>query len=877
MKRDHTGSWQLGGHAGRKVAPRLATALVAAAVALSLLAAAPASAGASGTRSRLQVLTPRQETGQLAVAAAARQRLVPLDTIKYSNGTPGVQVGSSFYADPGSAPIQLLVLDRSDLALVSNFGFAANPAPAYFGPLEQVLQQLPSTDLVVITHPGSTGTLSSESLPSLNDALGKIGGTLPALWTLPAGNCWSGAANACSNPPNGDKWVSWQRGAFNGGSFTVIGMRGLGAGQAWRATAYQANQPDGRIVGYLTPGTSTTGGTSYYTVINGGPTGYVPVSTCAPPSCAVRIGNQDYPPPGPNGLHVVELDRTTLAPIANRTVTTAADLLSVISHGGVRYGNVGHFLSPASVDDQRLIIIQSVGDGRVSGKAATPLVQYLDELGGTPDLLLGTLGGHRYALVGAATDLPWRNTSALESSAQVPVIPGSRRTQTGQISGVLEMDRDGLYAPLADDPISATNTDLYRIIYQPAEAWPYADETTNLKYVADNVGIPGYPDVRSAYTNTSFRYSWGTFKGNLERLTCPPTPPKQTGTCDPATFERLQAELENEFTWVPLVYGLGDNLLAPFVQSGQSRYFKVQQVIDEVQKDVVVPATTNVTMQWLSIMTNMASLASSLLPGASAVFGVIASAGTLATSVMEQPGSDGGPANAVTATAQELGAKMALQQAAYVQWVGQMQGILLSDYGKLSATGTAMQTDPQWKWEPETTGEAITALDADTSASAYTALLPLDWTVYNLKPDGTTQQYSNNVTALRCNPGSNPSVNNYPFANALAQNQFRPPHGALTTINSNGEWVGQAWVFAKLDLRRWQDPYPNGRSAQLPSESLTDMIYVPQSTGTYGAYQYESVWWRDTYNPPGYTICTSATTGAYSTAYPAPRIGPPAP
>ena len=38
------------------------------------------------------------------------------------------------------------------------------------------------------------------------------------------------------------------------------------------------------------------------------------------------------------------------------------------------------------MDDQRLIIIQSVGNGQVSGKAATPLVQYLDELGGPPDL-----------------------------------------------------------------------------------------------------------------------------------------------------------------------------------------------------------------------------------------------------------------------------------------------------------------------------------------------------------------------------------------------------------------------------------------------------------------------------------------------------------
>ena len=267
---------------------RVATALVTAALALPLLAAAPAPASASGGLRGLQVHGPRPGMG-LLTSATSSQRLVPLDTIKYDNGTPGVQVGDSFYSDPGSAPLQLLVLDRSDLGFVFNLGVAANPPPTYFGPLGELLQQLPSTDLVIITHPGNTGTFSPESLPSLNNALGKIGGTLVAKWTFPAGGCWSGAANACSNPPNSDKWVSWQRGAFNGGLFTVIGVRGLAVGQAWRETAYQAGT-GGRIAGYLTRGTATTGGTDYYTVINGGPDQYAPVDTCAGTSCAVRIG-----------------------------------------------------------------------------------------------------------------------------------------------------------------------------------------------------------------------------------------------------------------------------------------------------------------------------------------------------------------------------------------------------------------------------------------------------------------------------------------------------------------------------------------------------------------------------------------------------------
>ena len=67
---------------------------------------------------------------------------------------------------------------------------------------------------------------------------------------------------------------------------------------------------------------------------------------------------------------------------------------------------------------------------------------------------------------------------------------------------------------------------------------------------------------------------------------------------------------------------------------------------------------------------------------------------------------------------------------------------------------------------------------------------------------------------------------------------------------------------------------PERTHGAVPATSLTDKIYGPQSTGTYGAYQYEPVWWRDTYNPPGYTICTAGLTPAYSTAYLPPAYRP---
>jgi hypothetical protein len=108
---------------------------------------------------------------------------------------------------------------------------------------------------------------------------------------------------------------------------------------------------------------------------------------------------------------------------------------------------------------------------------------------------------------------------------------------------------------------------------------------------------------------------------------------------------------------VPLVYALADDLLKPFVHNGVAPYFNVMAVVTEVAKSVSVPADTKVTMQWLSIVANVMSLASSLGLG-SPVYGIVASAGTLATSFMEQPGSNGGPASTVTATAEDLAAQL---------------------------------------------------------------------------------------------------------------------------------------------------------------------------------------------------------------------------
>jgi hypothetical protein len=278
------------------------------------------------------------------------------------------------------------------------------------------------------------------------------------------------------------------------------------------------------------------------------------------------------------------------------------------------------------------------------------------------------------------------------------------------------------------------------------------------------------------------------------------------------------------------------------------------------------------TMKWVTIMSDVmfiSSKVSDIAGGSlarSAVFGLFGYAGLLATGVMEQSDSKGGPADQVTTTANNLKYQMSTQQQMYIFWVNQLKKDLLYDYGKLAAVGPAMVSDLAWAFGPDQNTDAITGLNAGAVASAESALLPVAWDGYNLMPDGLTQTSSNDVSALRCDWGQEQSGHqNKPFAGAPPENQFH----ATSSIASDGSPVNQVWTFAKLDLNSWGNASNNysARNASLPSASQTDYIYGQYATGHsvngiyhFGAYQYAPVWWRDTYNPPGFAVCSSGPT-----------------
>lgn len=857
----------------------------------------------------------------LTVRATYSELLVPFNTIAQTAGLfpkPGIQIENSFYQDPEPggqlAGLQMLVLDRATLAPVINHGYQGTETGISFA--RDDLEHYNSPDyLVIITHPGPEYAIPAiptdpDTTAALETLVGMVGGTVPGQWAFPDSRCWSGATDQCY----GDT-AKWERNTWYTGSFSFIGVPGMPAGQAWRETAAQLGTPDGNgpITGFFTQGALGESGTDNYTVVNG-PDPYVPVQTCTTDGCDVTVGDHAYAPEAgvSSGMHVVVLNRTTLNLITNTTVTTA-DGLDTALQSSTR-PVVGDYAGPPSVDDQRLVILQSIGTGKLSAPVPASLLQYISQFGGTPDYLWDAISpgpgpACRYALIGAAADLPWQGTAAESSTAMKhgyttaagPDCNPAVGLPTGQLAGTLQRDRDGLYAPGATNAAGVTDNSLYQIMfspgpYQPDQAWPMDDDVTGLTYVADHIGLcpggdsPCYPDVRSAYTNDGIIFT--------DKLTALSNLPD---SCDPSVcgpdFPALKAELLNEFMWVDNIRdSLMYNLRLPYQAAGPATVFSVKDVTQNVIN--ALNETENqkkATMQWLGTFSKVMTVGQAVAKIAdndlaAQVFGKLSDAGVLATEWLTPP--SGVSADSVTAAAYQLAETINGQQLAYIEWTYLAQDILVSTYQQLHAAGTKI-----WSSNGISFTNQVSALSGSAAASAYSALFPVAWDGYNLKP-GPWLPGSDDVSTYECSE-IGPSLtfySDYPFTGALPDHQFH----AITSVDGSGQAVRQVWTFAHIPapFQSGFPPTPYGFAdlhypyAETPPPGpdqvpLTDAIYGPDATGANiadkatAAYQYEASWWWSTYNPPSHTICnTSAAYGhtgnqPLSTAWPPPDIQKP--
>jgi hypothetical protein len=800
-------------------------------------------------------------TTTLAVTATYPQKLVALNTIDTSTNPSAITIGGTRY--PNSGGINVLIVNRASLAPITSM-----PAQQSFGTTSSELSRLstflknlesdPQSDtyLVFLTHPSASPTISSSDLATLNTALGYIGGGWAGYWQYGNNVCWSGQTFQCydSSGKVSQGWVRQSQDPI--GSFSVAGVPGMAAGQAWRNTAIQSRSAEGAITGYLTRGTSADPvNPEDYTIVAGRDQ-YVQVDTCAsggPSACVIKVGNQSFAPDaGANGMNLVVLDRTTQTLIMHKTVTSIDQLVVALQNSNVAtQKKVGRTVVMSyNDDDQRIVLLQSVGNGKLAHSNSN-IMPFIDRYGGTPEVFLDAFtNGTPYALVGVADHLPWHGT-ATESSPMIPVGNGKG---SGHVRTVLSRGRDWLLTPDTGDTVSAlatgtpgvppANLDLFSIAYQDPTAWPYAGDPA-VADIAQQLNLD--PDIRSDYTDTL--PPWATYSGSVLALSC-----KQPTGCGP-NYDAVKQELSKEFIAVADVNNLITQIQMPLNLQGISQHVDVAGAYANILKSLSPPGSSSSSFDFLNLFTESTSIGSAFafaadLSGAGTALGLLSAIGEFFEDISPSS-SRGAPGSLLIGTVNSLENQLATQQEAWVEGTLRLRDILVDDAGKLLTVDADIRQpdafDKGWSWTSDSTIFAVQALNANTISESYRAMLPTKWGMFSLVPDLPDNMPSDNVSHYTCaalGQGTGPAL----WANTPPGNRIVTPTFVDT---SKTAYVGQTWTYSNINTGNFI--FNPAGSTQVPTVDFSDPLFAAK---TNGGYQYAPQWFRETYNPPGSVACT---------------------
>lgn len=462
----------------------------------------------------------RVATDTVRVTAVDPRRLVPIDTDVKRNGAWGIQVGSRFYAEakavtPLPTEVQILVLDRSSLAFVSNETIDETVEGK-----DAELAALGPTKLVIAAvHRDRFSPLDSNppSKPGMNTSFDSIGVRSDQL-------------------PGTDPEVC----GATFGTFSAIGVPG--AASAVTASAlpsecrrFEVAAPPAEITGYLSP--DSLGNYSWL------PTDHPSVDTRAPGSTAdtgvVAIGapgvdvTDSLPPGATGGFQLVDLQSRSLKVRSHAAYATAgvppatilANLRALLDK--VTAAQSGdHTVVLSSIGDPALSAWYGTGPDQVfTGDAITSLADAVAALGGVRSTVTALVSPnaaapppkHTYGLVG------WSGARSGTAAETSDVVPGD--VLEGRVTGSLV--RDNAQRFVADDQYltgGQGNQELLDAIYAPATSWPEGDDPGKqaaLAYIGLNTPV-GNSDLRTLYwSSTRSDAAWNTEMQWIDKLTYP--------------------------------------------------------------------------------------------------------------------------------------------------------------------------------------------------------------------------------------------------------------------------------------------------------------------------------------------------------------------
>jgi hypothetical protein len=491
---------------------------------------------------------------------------------------------------------------------------------------------------------------------------------------------------------------------------SVIGVPGAPTGSAFFDHRDLANLPDtGDMSGYL----RLNAVTGLFDFVF---TDYVPVDTAASQTdttTTITVGAASYPSgyhaPGASGFQLLRLDPKTLAPLANFTINTNAPDGSPDDQN--RLANDLEF--SANELDRPLVILQSYGKPSGSSPDWDRAARAIQKLGGTrqvfddlnqPDLAgadpeQGRTGG--YAFIGRIGSTAPR----AEVSYPLDGLPARLR-------GLLMRSRyddwdPSLVNPPRENGAPPVNEELVRIVNQAPEAFPRLARDASAAEIQAAQNFLGGPevmgvcqagvacDVRQTYY-TNYNGSWQTIAIALQNATTKCQQPHQGLTA--AVCEEVRSHLFDEVQAANRVrHYLGpDGLQQPFGAAGVAALANIGEISDSIQRAVNPPPGDNTASHALTITSYATKILSLGGPQAAAVAGGIGAVFGLAGYLMRR---DNGP-NLVGPQVQTAASHLGVELATRYQTAGdQLDGIgriIVSDYGKLNAVASKVDSDPNW-------------------------------------------------------------------------------------------------------------------------------------------------------------------------------------
>ncbi len=758
---------------------------------------------------------------RLSVAVAAGPLGVPVDTIATQNGTFGVQVGGTFYAAPDqNDALQLVVLDRSTLALVANLSFANTDQGAL--ELEGAVHTVSSADLVIISKPNYALTNARPSdigaTTSIEFALGEIGVNPQAIGPMVAtGTTRCASIGQCS-------------------AFSAIGIPGLPAGQGHinpgLSSLSGSGQQGGDLHGYLRQDLSSN---ANFAFVDDTRVAFDTGDPNADPA-VVNVGSTEPGSPerqwtytssnlsGGAGFFVLVLDAGSLADEAQQTFTDDAAGISAMAA----------LLNQWDSNPAALVIVRSIGHvgGTAVGPAWYAVANDLQAIGASKFYFTALNGtsSDMYAQVGPAGQAGYPSAWTQVASVE--------RSGTGRLTGLLARNPGGQFYPAESypttlqDPSRPLAATLPGIVSLPATAWPDRSTTGDqnvLACIARHINPLGplQTPIESNYTNLNDQDDWAAWATTITGANYYQTLSGYSD-CAPFTqsdFEQVTGQLAKEWTAVPLVWSMIESLQAPLIDA-QGNATQIASVVNTVNDDFTTTSPQTAQVDGLAFTSDVLWLVSSL-PGLDDIAGplnAIAAGFAMASDLNNSPSGANITEQTVTTTGANLGNTLEQQYSTDILGLSEVGDLLVSDWTKLqdaaqNASDTA-NAAADWSWNTRQATLASNQLVLAARRQAYRTLFPLAYPLWRVSAGTVPGSTDNGLKNYACwsykfSPG------NLPFDTTT------PTYGEFPVDAATGNGVEQ-WLFATNNTDPLQVYPKNTNQVVYPTQPILNDLFASQ-------------------------------------------------